>query len=109
MQTALKQTVTIEAGGVIFVCSPELTAGAKAEVIILLESPAVEESAEQKQRAPFKERSDSKCVLCGKSREAVKKLILGVHGGVCVDCVELCQDIIESDRLESGRTKTAQP
>ena len=108
MQTALKQTVTVEAGGVVFVCSPELPAGAKAEVIILLETPVIEESTEQKQRAPFEERSTSRCVLCGKNREAVKKLILGVHGGVCVDCVELCQDIIEKARLESERVKTAQ-
>ena len=108
MQTALKQTATIEAGGIIRVCSPELPAGAKAEVIILVETPVVEESAEQKQRASSEERSTSQCVLCGKSREAVSKLILGVHGGVCVDCVELCQDIIESDKRESERVKTAQ-
>lgn len=103
MPTALKQTVTVEAGGVIRVCSPELIEGAQAEVIILLESPVIEKSAEQKQRA-FSECSDSRCLLCGKSREAVKKLILGVHGGVCVDCVILCQEIIGSEKA-----KTVQP
>ena len=41
--------------------------------------------------------------LCGKTREQVKKLILGVHGGVCLDCVELCNDIIRSDAQESDR------
>lgn len=46
------------------------------------------------------ERNDSRCLLCGKSREQVKKLILGVHGGVCLECVELCNEII--------RTETAQ-
>ena len=45
------------------------------------------------------DRNDSRCVLCGKSREQVKKLILGVHGGVCLDCVELCNDVV---RGESG-------
>ncbi len=36
----------------------------------------------------------NRCVLCGKTKEQVGKLILGVHGGVCVGCVELCNDII---------------
>ena len=49
------------------------------------------------------ERNDSRCVLCGKTREQVKKLILGVHGGVCLDCVELCNDIIRSDAQETDR------
>jgi ATP-dependent Clp protease ATP-binding subunit ClpX len=40
------------------------------------------------------DRNENRCVLCGKSREQVGKLILGVHGGVCVGCVELCNDII---------------
>lgn len=109
MQTALKQKVTVETGGIVRVCSPELIEGARAEVIILLESPAVNASAEPKQRAFSEERPTSMCMLCGKNREAVKKLILGVHGGVCVECVALCQDIIESDILESERIKTAQP
>lgn len=43
------------------------------------------------------ERNDTRCLLCGKSREQVKKLILGVHGGVCLDCVDLCNEIIQSD------------
>nr|MDQ2686243.1 ATP-dependent Clp protease ATP-binding subunit ClpX [Armatimonadota bacterium] len=43
------------------------------------------------------ERNDSRCLLCGKSREQVKKLILGVHGGVCLECVELCNEIVRSD------------
>src|SRR5438045_3419524 len=40
------------------------------------------------------ERNENRCVLCGKSREQVGKLILGVHGGVCLQCVDLCNDII---------------
>ena len=43
------------------------------------------------------DRNDSRCVLCGKTREQVKKLILGVHGGVCLDCVDLCNDIIQGE------------
>jgi len=45
------------------------------------------------------ERNDTRCLLCGKSREQVKKLILGVHGGVCLDCVDLCNEIIRSDTV----------
>jgi ATP-dependent Clp protease ATP-binding subunit ClpX len=47
------------------------------------------------------DRNDSRCVLCGKSREQVKKLILGVHGGVCLDCVDLCNDIIRGENAQT--------
>ena len=43
------------------------------------------------------DRHDNRCVLCGKRREQVRKLILGVHGGVCLDCVGLCNDIIRTE------------
>lgn len=43
------------------------------------------------------DRNDNRCVLCGKSREQVRKLILGVHGGVCSDCVGLCNDVLRSE------------
>src|SRR5439155_3858134 len=38
-----------------------------------------------------------RCVLCGKSKEQVPKLILGLHGGICVECVVLCNDVIKGD------------
>lgn len=38
-----------------------------------------------------------RCVLCGKSREQVAKLILGLHGGICVECVDLCNDVIRGE------------
>ncbi|HZO89249.1 MAG TPA: glucose 1-dehydrogenase [Chthonomonadaceae bacterium] len=53
-------------------------------------------------------RIEGRCVLCGKTREQVKKLILGVHGGVCLDCVELCNDILRSEG-QSTQPKTAEP
>ena len=41
------------------------------------------------------------CVLCGKDRDRLNsegvKLILGLNGGVCVECVGLCQDIISTE------------
>lgn len=38
-----------------------------------------------------------RCVLCGKPRDQVRKLIIGVYGGVCVDCIALCNDIVRSE------------
>jgi ATP-dependent Clp protease ATP-binding subunit ClpX len=37
------------------------------------------------------------CCLCGKAKEQVKKLIVGLHGAVCSDCIDLCNDILHSD------------
>ena len=53
------------------------------------------------------ERNDSRCLLCGKSREQVQKLILGVHGGVCLDCVALCNEIIRTDAAQATKEETA--
>src|SRR5579871_6130966 len=46
------------------------------------------------------ERRDQ-CCLCGKTKEQVKKLIVGLHGAVCSDCIDLCNDILhnEPDKL----------
>ncbi len=52
------------------------------------------------------DRIDGRCVLCGKTRDQVQKLILGVHGGVCVDCVDLCNDLIRSEEQESTKIPT---
>lgn len=53
-------------------------------------------------------RNEDRCVLCGKSRQVDMhlKLILGVHGGVCVDCVCLCLELIETEAVQ---TKPALP
>lgn len=48
--------------------------------------------------------NDKRCVLCGKSREQVKKLIIGLHGGVCLECIELCNDIIRNDSSVQERS-----
>ncbi|MDO8681883.1 MAG: ATP-dependent Clp protease ATP-binding subunit ClpX [Armatimonadota bacterium] len=47
------------------------------------------------------DRIDGRCALCGKSRDQVKKLILGVYGGVCLECVELCNDIIRGETAQT--------
>jgi ATP-dependent Clp protease ATP-binding subunit ClpX len=48
------------------------------------------------------DRNDSRCFLCGKSREQVRKLILGMHGGVCLDCVGLCNEIVKTENSQSS-------
>ena len=43
------------------------------------------------------ERAGERCALCGKGRDQVKKLLVGVYGGICLDCIELCNDIIKGE------------
>jgi ATP-dependent Clp protease ATP-binding subunit ClpX len=38
-----------------------------------------------------------RCCICGKAKEQVDKLIIGLHGAVCFDCIEVCGEILESD------------
>ena len=58
-------------------------------------------------------RDENRCVLCGKSRQTDGhlRLILGVHGGVCLDCVHLCLELMETDSVEkkSGISSLEQP
>ena len=42
------------------------------------------------------------CSFCGKSQHEVKKLIAGPSVFVCDECVDLCNDIIREETLESG-------
>jgi len=42
------------------------------------------------------------CSLCGKTKEQVRKLIVGLHGAVCTECVDLCNDILQSDADRNG-------
>ena len=60
-------------------------------------------------RAGF-EKGERRCVLCGRSREQVKKLIVGIYGGICLECLEVCNETIRgeaaahapAERFESG-------
>ena len=49
-----------------------------------------------------------RCVLCGKGREQVSKLVLGLHGGVCVDCVEVSNEIVQDGCVLCGKTREVQ-
>ena len=53
------------------------------------------------------DRVDGRCVLCGKTREQVKKLIIGTHGGVCLECIDLCNDLIRNEGPEPERSKVS--
>ncbi|MBS1716378.1 MAG: ATP-dependent protease ATP-binding subunit ClpX [Armatimonadetes bacterium] len=48
----------------------------------------------------------NQCCLCGKTKEQVRKLIVGLHGAVCSDCVDLCNDILHN---EPDRSAAATP
>ena len=43
-----------------------------------------------------------KCDFCGKSKEAVEKLIVGEASAICNDCVELCIGILNDEKESSN-------
>jgi ATP-dependent Clp protease ATP-binding subunit ClpX len=47
--------------------------------------------------------SRDRCLLCGKGKDQVPKLIVGLHGAVCTDCIELCNDILNAEGGSKGR------
>ena len=42
------------------------------------------------------------CCLCGKPKEQVKKLIVGLHGAVCSECIDLCNYTLYGDGEKAG-------
>ncbi|MFM8528931.1 MAG: ClpX C4-type zinc finger protein, partial [Ilumatobacteraceae bacterium] len=46
-----------------------------------------------------------KCSFCGKSQKQVKKLIAGPGVYICDECIELCNEIIEEERAETGEPR----
>ncbi|MEX2548501.1 MAG: ATP-dependent Clp protease ATP-binding subunit ClpX, partial [Chloroflexota bacterium] len=49
-----------------------------------------------------------RCSFCGKSQEQVRKLIAGQGVYICDECINLCQEIIEEEMLETPRAKPTQ-
>ncbi|MCX7798870.1 MAG: ATP-dependent protease ATP-binding subunit ClpX [Fimbriimonadales bacterium] len=47
----------------------------------------------------FVERTDQ-CCLCGKTKDQVRQLIVGLHGAVCSDCIDLCNDVLAREPRE---------
>lgn len=48
--------------------------------------------------------SHLKCSFCGKSQEQVRKLIAGPGVYICDECVDLCNEILDEELLDSGPT-----
>ena len=46
-----------------------------------------------------------RCSFCGKSQEQVRKLIAGQGVYICDECINLCQEIIEEEMLETPRPR----
>lgn len=49
-----------------------------------------------------------KCSFCGKSQKQVKKLIAGGGVYICDECIELCNEIIEEELLNTKNEEEAQ-
>src|ERR1700760_4393080 len=54
------------------------------------------------------ERTDSQgqCCICGKTKEQVPKLIVGLHGAACSDCIHISERLLTKDggQAESAET-----
>ena len=49
------------------------------------------------------------CSFCGKSQRQVKKLIAGPGVYICDECIDLCNEIIDEELLDSLRAATQGP
>ena len=45
------------------------------------------------------------CSFCGKNQDAVRKLIVGDHVGICNECVVLCQELLTQEQPETEIAK----
>lgn len=50
-----------------------------------------------------------RCSFCGKSSEQVRKLIAGPGVYICDECVELCNEILDEELLNSSSSTSIQP
>jgi len=53
--------------------------------------------------------SHLKCSFCGKSQEQVRKLIAGPGVYICDECVDLCNEILDEELLDSNTATPQQP
>ncbi len=53
--------------------------------------------------------SHLKCSFCGKSQEQVRKLIAGPGVYICDECVELCNEILDEELIDSSAPPVPQP
>ena len=50
--------------------------------------------------AKQKEIKDIRCSFCGKTQNQANKIVAGPGVNICDECLELCNEIINSDELE---------
>ena len=57
---------------------------------------------EKQTETPDDHLSKQFCFMCERSRSRLQdlnvKLLLGMQGGICIDCVGLCQQVIDEDK-----------
>jgi len=53
--------------------------------------------------------SHLKCSFCGKSQEQVRKLIAGPGVYICDECVDLCNEILDEELLDTNGAAPSQP
>jgi len=53
--------------------------------------------------------SHLKCSFCGKSQEQVRKLIAGPGVYICDECVDLCNEILDEELLDTNPAASAPP
>lgn len=53
--------------------------------------------------------SHLKCSFCGKSQEQVRKLIAGPGVYICDECVDLCNEILDEELLDTSAATPQQP
>jgi len=49
---------------------------------------------------------DLVCSFCGKSQREVKKLIAGPSVYICTECIELCNDIIQEEKIKEDKNQS---
>src|SRR5260370_8566872 len=47
----------------------------------------------------------TRCSLCGKGQDQVRKLVAGPGVFICDQCIDLCQEVLEDDNRSAGTKK----
>ena len=53
-----------------------------------------------------KQTTNHNCDFCGKNKEDVEKLIVGEHAAICNDCITLCVDILDDEKIKKVTQST---
>lgn len=52
-------------------------------------------------------KTETNCSFCGKPQDEVGKLIAGVSGYICGDCIELCHELLQEEKLEEAEEQVS--